>query len=573
LLYFVHVKRHVPGIPGLLGVILATSVACGPSADDRQAVRAALQNSLTASAAPPFVTRDAEGRRLWSHARELYERRDHDPIWFRGTVPSSRVGHLIQALHAVREDGLDPDLYAVSALERWRDEGTDGFLIAKGLEPDQVGWLDPWLTYLYMKVASDLASGISDLAHADDRWRIRPPPFDPRAHLEDTLARSRVRAALLDLRPDTAQYRSLREALADYRAIAERGGWPRLPSGTRLARGQADEPVRLLAERLAASGDYTPSRSADAVVFDGDLQAALQRFQVRHGLAGDGVIGPATLAQLNVSVEHRIAQIELNLERWRWLPRDLGRPHILVNVPEYQLEVWEGSRVPLAMPVVVGRPDTPTPIFNHEMTYLVFSPYWNVPPGIAEGETLPAVMRDPAFLARNDMEVVDRRGRVIDPATIDPADPSSYRFRQRPGRQNSLGLVKFMFPNEHHVYLHDTPANSLFDRVSRPFSHGCVRVAEPKALAAYLLRDDREWPEDRIEQAMQAGDERTVQLRKPVPVYLGYWTARVAPDGSLQFRNDIYGIDRRQSALLADRLARLRKAAQAAAGAVGAGPR
>jgi L,D-transpeptidase YcbB len=551
----------------LTGLVIATlGVACGPSDSERHALQAALQQALQQTNAPAFVTRDAEGRRLWARTRELYQRREHEPVWFRGTVPASQLGQLIEALQAAHEDGIEPDLYAVSALETWREHGTEGLIIRRGLDPAEVGQLDPWLSYLYMKFASDLASGMSDLAHADDRWRIRPEPFDPLAHLEEAVAGNRVRAALLDLRPATPQYEALRTALAEHRAIAASGGWPELPRTLRVAPGQTSPAARRLAERLQIAGDYDRRLpdNAEAIEFDEHLRQALARFQRRHGLADDGVLGPATIAQLNVPVERRIAQLALNLERWRWLPRDVGVRHILVNIPEYQLEVWERGRVRLSMPVVVGRPDAPTPIFNHEMTHLVFSPYWNVPPGIAEGETLPAVMQDPAFLARNNMEVLDRRGRVIDPATLDLEDPSAYRFRQRPGRGNSLGLVKFMFPNEHHVYLHDTPADSLFDRVNRPFSHGCVRVAEPQALAEYLLQDDREWSAERINEAMDGAEERTVTLREPVPVYLGYWTARVSGDGELQFRADVYGIDRRQAALLAERVARLRKASQAA---------
>jgi murein L,D-transpeptidase YcbB/YkuD len=267
----------------------------------------------------------------------------------------------------------------------------------------------------------------------------------------------------------------------------------------------------------------------------------------------------------------RIRQIELNLERWRWLPRELGDPHIVVDIPHYRLEVWEGDRIVVAMRVVVGKADTPTPIFSDLMTHVVFSPYWNVPPGIAERETLPSVIRDPEFLARNNMEVIDRSGQVIDPAFIELDDPTQYRFRQRPGEGNALGRVKFMFPNQHHVYLHDTPVGSLFERVTRSLSHGCVRVAEPEALAEYVLRDQPEWPRDRIHEAMHSGEELTVKLRQPLPVYLGYWTAAVSPEGEVQFRKDVYGIDRQQSALLDGQLLRFRKAAAAAPASAGLG--
>jgi murein L,D-transpeptidase YcbB/YkuD len=293
-------------------------------------------------------------------------------------------------------------------------------------------------------------------------------------------------------------------------------------------------------------------------------------FQRRHGLADDGAVGPEVISALNIPVERRIEQIAMNMERWRWLPRDLGSRYILVNIPEMRLDVFEGDAVPISMRVVVGKSDTPTPIFNDEMTYLVFSPYWNVPTSIAEGETLPSLLKDPDFLARNNMEAVDATGAAIDPASIDVSDPASYRFRQRPGASNSLGLVKFMFPNQFNVYLHDTPADSLFERATRSFSHGCVRVEDPVRLAEYVLRDQPEWSRGRIREAMQAGEEKTVKLKSPIPVYLGYWTARVRSDNTVQFRQDVYNIDRRLTTLLADRLGRMRRTGEAAAAATSA---
>jgi murein L,D-transpeptidase YcbB/YkuD len=217
------------------------------------------------------------------------------------------------------------------------------------------------------------------------------------------------------------------------------------------------------------------------------------------------------------------------------------------------------------MNVVVGKKDTPTPIFSDQMTYVVFAPYWNVPPDIVEKETLPSAMSDPAFLQRTNMEVVDKSGNVVDPSTIDLSDPAAYRFRQRPGTSNSLGLVKFMFPNQFNVYLHDTPMDSLFARATRSFSHGCVRVEQPEALARYVLRDQPAWTAERIQQAMQGDEETTVKLKSALPVYLGYWTARASSDGLIQFRRDVYGVDGRLASLLADRLQKLKARANAAA--------
>ena len=554
-------------------ILPALTLACGGTAESRREVAAVVQELVSAARPPAYVSADSGRKDLWKQVRAFYERREQQPAWVNGTVPRREMGDLIKALRAADDEGLDPDLYGTSLLEAWREEASEGFVLERGFEPVQAGRLDVWLTYLYLRYASDLASGVGDLAHADRTWRIRPDPFDAGAHLDAALEQRRIADSLLELRPENPQYDALRRALADHRARAAAGGWPAIPAGLGVRPGVSSTGVTTLASRLEASGDYKgrlPRDLDEPMAFDEALQDAVKRFQRRHGLADDGIVGRATIAQLNVPIEQRIQQIALNLERWRWLPRKFGDRFILINIPEFQLEVWDGQRVPLAMRVVVGRPDTPTPVFNDEMSHLVFSPFWNVPPAIAEGETLPAFVQDPDFLARNNMEVVDANGNPIDASEIDLEDPTTYRFRQRPGRQNSLGLVKFMFPNEYHVYLHDTPSNSLFERVHRSFSHGCVRVEQPVQLAEYLLRDQSGWTRERIEDAMHGGEERTVKLTDPVPVFLGYWTARVPADGALQFRRDIYGIDRRQTSLMADRLARVRKVADAAVASIAA---
>jgi L,D-transpeptidase YcbB len=235
----------------------------------------------------------------------------------------------------------------------------------------------------------------------------------------------------------------------------------------------------------------------------------------------------------------------------------------VVNVPSFHLTAYDDGQPTLAMKVVTGKLDSPTPVFNGEMTTVVFSPYWNVPPTIAADEIIPAVLRDPGYLRRHNMEVV-RGTQVVGYAAL---RGGAAQIRQRPGTGNALGLVKFLFPNPFNVYLHDTPADSLFDRATRSFSHGCVRVAEPLALAEYVLRDQPEWDRARIEAAMHAGEEKHVKLKSAIPVYLGYWTARVRPDGTVQFRKDVYGIDRQLTVKLADRLDRLRRTSAAATAA------
>jgi murein L,D-transpeptidase YcbB/YkuD len=249
----------------------------------------------------------------------------------------------------------------------------------------------------------------------------------------------------------------------------------------------------------------------------------------------------------------RIQQIRMNLERWRWAPRELGKRYILINVPAYQMQVVEGDEPVLAMRVIVGKPDWPTPLFSDEMTYVVFSPYWNIPENILRDETLPRLVNDPDYLSRNNIEVVGTSGEVVDPTGIDWADTtgtSGLRFRQTPGPENALGLVKFVFPNHFNVYLHDTPNDKLFNRPQRTLSHGCIRVEKPVELAQYVLRDQPQWTAERIAAAMHANREQTAKLASPLPVHIGYWTAWVAEDGRVTFTDDPYGIDRTHAQLI-----------------------
>jgi L,D-transpeptidase YcbB len=554
----------------VLVVLLIAMAACGGlqlDKDKGKEMNAALRRTLEGHARPSFVTKDQEGARLWKLTQEFYKKRNYAPSWIRdNAAPRSKMEALTKALHEADKEGLDPELYAFSALEKKRQEASEGFLTKKGFDPKEAGILEAWLTYLYMKYASDLADGMSDLAHSDPAWQIKPEKIDPLKHLEQALESNRVVESLYELTPNDSEYRLLRQALADHRAQAARGGWPKVSPNLRLKLGQRHAQVRALADRLAASGDFKGSVPAEGAVaaYDTALQEAVKQFQRRHGFQDDGIVSPAVVAELNVPIEQRIDLLELNLERWRWLPRQPGARYMRVNIPEMRLEVWENGSVPLSMRVIVGKQDTPTPIFNDEMTHIVFSPYWNVPPNIAQEETMPSLMKDPGFLERNNMEVVDASGRPIDPSSLDWDDPSSFRFRQRPGSSNALGLVKFMFPNQYNVYLHDTPTDSLFGRAARVFSHGCIRVEQPEELATYVLRDQPEWTIERIREAMHAGTERTVKLREPIPVFIGYWTARVAPDGMVQFRKDVYGIDARLTAMVEERMRRLRASSNAA---------
>lgn len=260
-------------------------------------------------------------------------------------------------------------------------------------------------------------------------------------------------------------------------------------------------------------------------------------------------------ASFEEDTEERIRQIEINLDRWRWLPDDLGQPYIMVNIPSFELEVHDGQRVPVRMKVIVGSNENRTPIFSSAMKYIAFSPYWNIPDSIMTKETLPKIIKDPDYLARQNIEVIrvsGSRGEVVDPETIDwdNVRHSGIQLRQKPGARNSLGLVKFMFPNPFNVYLHDTPSDNLFDRLTRNLSHGCIRIERPEALASYVLRDQPQWTSEKIQAAMHARAERQVPLQESLPVHIVYFTAWVDSNGQVQFANDIYGYDARQLELM-----------------------
>ncbi|HET9483648.1 MAG TPA: L,D-transpeptidase family protein, partial [Xanthomonadales bacterium] len=359
-----------------------------------------------------------------------------------------------------------------------------------------------------------------------------------------------VEGSLRRAAPAHPQYARMREALARLRKVAASGGWPSVPEGAVVKASARDPDLSPFRARLAAGGYYTAANSPanDRAAEAAALREAVKRFQREHALQDDGVPGKGTVAAMNVPVEERIRQLEINLERMRWLPDDLGETHILVNVPTFHLEAVRDGRRELAMRVVTGRRDTPTPIFSDTMETVVFSPYWNVPSSILRGEVVPALMKDPAYLERQNMEVL-RDGRPVDPYALMSGD-ASLRVRQRPGAGNALGHVKFLFPNPHDVYLHDTPADALFAREGRSFSHGCVRVERPSELAQWVLAGDAEWTPAKIEAAMHSGQERHVALEQQIPVHIVYFTVWVDDDGTARFADDVYRHDERHAAVV-----------------------
>jgi murein L,D-transpeptidase YcbB/YkuD len=362
-----------------------------------------------------------------------------------------------------------------------------------------------------------------------------------------------LRAFAARVIPRVFLYERFKAALAEYRALEAAGGWPTVPTGPTLRLGMTDERVAVLAARLAVTNDLTSEDAGAAGTFyDETIAAGVRRFQARHGLAADGAVGPATLAALRVPVAARIEQLRVNLERARWVFYDPESEFLVVNIAGFQLYHVRRGEIVWRTRVQVGRPYRQTPIFRAEMTYLVVNPTWTVPPGILRNDILPAVRRDSGYLAARNIDVFDQNGARVDPATVDWNGRRSfpYRFVQRPGPDNALGRIKFMFPNEHAVYLHDTPSRDLFERDSRAFSSGCIRVENPFELSKLLLGSAR--AEERFEALQKSGRTETVFLDKPMPVLLLYWTAEVDAEGRVSFFSDLYERDAGVAAALAE---------------------
>jgi murein L,D-transpeptidase YcbB/YkuD len=473
-----------------------------------------------------------------------------EPAWTGPDGPTPQADSLLAVLREVPQDGLRPTDYHVSTIDSLARYLRGQRRTGRAMDARTRADFELLCTDAFLLYGAHLLGGRVDPVTVVSTWNLDRRQKNLVEHLRAAVDGGSIRATLYRLRPPQPEYDAFRRALARYRALARQGGWPTVPDGPALQEGMQAARVPLLRRRLRATGDLVADSPPDSLLFDDGLRQAVGRFQERHGLAIDGIVGPATRAAMNVPVAERLGQVEVNLERWRWLPRDLGTPHVLVNIADFWLRVVEDGRPALQMRVVVGTQYRQTPIFSDAISYLVFSPYWHVPRRIAVEDKLPAFQRDSSLVARLGFEVLEGWGsdtRTVDPATVewDRLSPSTfpYRLRQRPGPANALGRVKFMLPNPYNVYLHDTPARSLFDETERLFSSGCIRVEHPVDLALYLLRLNGGWTRERVEEIMGRDAERAVVLRRKVPVHLLYWTAWMEDADTVHFRTDIYGRD------------------------------
>ena len=533
----------------------------------------ALRLRLEHAAAEKAAGRDGQihlgGRALLSGEAlfRFYREREFAPVW-RMDEPRHRIG-LHRALRSVEEDRFDPTHYHADTLaELFRD------LVAAGGEADGGDGAradaELLLTDAALQLIHHLAHGRLDPRELNRHWTAPRTWVDPVAHLSGAipgtgrLGPPELSALLDGLRALGPGYDTLLAEATRLDRIVADGGWPRVPDGPTLDPGDRGPRVALLRERLRAGGDLPGltgigpgltgigglPEEVDPELYDDELELAVRHFQERHGLGVDARVGPATLRALNVGAAERLRQVEVSLERWRWLPRERGEREIRVNVAAHTVHIYDQGQESMAIRAIVGRPDRPTPLFSGRMTYLVLAPFWHVPPTLAIRDQLPRIRADVGHLAREGIRVFDQAtGAQVDPATVEWGALSGsefnrrFRLRQDPGPRNAMGHVKFMFPNRHNVYLHDTPDRHLFAQANRALSSGCIRIQGALEVAEHLLRDQPEWTRERIDSVIAAGRERHVVLARPYLIHLEYRTAFTGADSFVQFRDDIYSLD------------------------------
>lgn len=531
------VRRRLPGfVSGILAAVLTLALgACGGG--EGPLPQQQIRETVFGLGSPVVRTVAGDTVHLSEAVAEFYRERGYAPVWTKGENVLAGADALLEALGRAERDGLDPGRYrhgtALELRQRFEETESD---IDDPAEQRLLGDLDMILTEGFTRYADDLAMGTIDPEAADLEWTIERGESPGTQPIEAMLNGAEVESVIAALRPMTPFYDRLLNALAEYRQKQEAGGWPAVGELPKLEPGDSGPAVRRLRARLAQSTDTLEQRLASGgadrpELYDPLLALAVERFQKRNGVAPDGIIGPETRRALNIPVEDRIAMLRTNLDRWRWLPRDLGSTFILVNVAGQELEVVHADTTAMAMSVVVGKVGHETPIFRDTLEHIVVNPYWNVPESIAEEEIWPVAERDPGYLARNNYEVVNRGGRRA--------------IRQRPGPTNALGEVKFLFPNRHNVYLHDTPADHLFSQRERAFSHGCVRVERPRDLARLLFEIALDRDPDEYARFAARDTEQWLNVENPVPVYILYFTAWATPEGEVHFYPDIYGRDER----------------------------
>jgi murein L,D-transpeptidase YcbB/YkuD len=483
-----------------------------------------------------------------THVTNFYDAANYAPAWLHNNEPTQQAQTLIDVLKQADAKGLNAEDYDGS---RWTDRLAR---LRQSPSPAERARFDAALTVCVMRYVSDLHIGRVNPQHFKFNLDVSAKKYDLPTFLRDKLIHGAdVRAELEEVEPPFAGYRRTQKALQQYMELSRQDNGEQLPVPAKPVDPDGTyDGVPRLTRLLRLLGDLPDGAVAEnSSIYNGPLVDAVKHFQARHGLGPDGRLGTQTLKQLNMPLSFRVEQLRLTLERWRWVPYQFPRPPIVVNIPEFRLRTYkQDGTIDLMMNVIVGKAYRhETPVFERDMKYVVFRPYWNVPPSILRSEIVPAIRKDRDYIAKKNYEVVTPQGSVVTSGTISDdilqqLSAGKLMVRQTPGPTNALGLVKLMFPNEYNVYLHSTPSQQLFSQTRRDFSHGCIRVEKPAELAAWVLSDKPEWSLEQVRAAMQTGkDNMQVNLTNPVPVLIIYGTAVVDEQNEVHFFDDIYGYD------------------------------
>jgi len=471
----------------------------------------------------------------------FYKEREFQLAWFKDNKLNPQANKMLEVINKASDDGMNSEHYQIVDFEKLFHElkaSKRNFERFSEVQKET----DLALTATYFLWASDYYRGlIVPDEHKEIEWDVKENGIMLHRALKVVLGEQESKYPLADFKPVHPAYSRLKSALANYRKIQEMNAWPKVTATAKLKQGRSSSAILTLRKRLGLS-DTASS------VYTKDILDAVKKFQVEQGLKPDGVLDKETVRLMNIPVAERINQIILNMERMRWLPLSFESDYLLVNIPEYKLHVFEAGKEKLSMNVIVGKTMNSTPVFSDKMEYIVLSPYWNVPFSIIKEEMASKIAANPNYLNALDMEVVTAKGDPVDPSSINWNEITEsnwqYVLRRRPGPKNDLGAVKFIFPNSNDIYLHDTPNGELFDQEKRGFSHGCVRVERPLELAEYLLRNSGNWGRKQILDVIAKRKEQRVQLKTALPVYLVYFTAWADENGTVHFRDDIYGHDK-----------------------------
>ncbi len=485
--------------------------------------------------------------------RDFYAAGGNHLTWTSNGSPILQAGAMIAQFKQAANEGLNPEDYDAS---RWDARVAALQPLPSPPSIDTLARFDLALTVSAMRLLSDLQSGRPTTERAKIGFKPEPGRFNVADVLRNQVLPAANMQSVIDaVQPHYAGYARAKDALATYLKMVAEGDTKPLPVPPTSIRPGSKYPAAMdLAARLSQLGDLPLNTDLSAIrgVYGGPLVDGVKHFQERHGLDEDGVLGKGTVTELNLPLSYRVQQLQYTLERYRWIPANFPQPPIVVNLPEFRLRTMRRQPAPfISMKVVVGKAfGRQTPVFANYMRYVIFHPYWDVPTSIQHAELVPKIARNPDYLAAHDFEVVDSGGTLITDSEVSDdvlhgLRDGAYQIRQKPGKQNALGPIKFIFPNDYNVYLHGTPAMSLFAKARRDFSHGCIRVENPAELAVWVLRNNPGWDADRVNAMIAGGQTLQVNLPKPIPVLIIYSTAVVEPDGEVRFFNDIYGYDRK----------------------------